>query len=282
MDFSALTRSDGSGKFVRHNSAMQLRGKIALVTGSTSGIGLAIARALAAAGCDVVLTGLGDAAQISAMARDLAHQHKIRASYIPADLVNPAEIRSLVAAAEHQLGAPQILVNNAGIQHVAPLQQFPDEQWDQIVAINLSAAFHATKACLPAMQRGEWGRVINISSAHGLVASPGKCAYVAAKHGLIGLTKVTALENAAFGITANAICPGWVRTPLVEAQVQARATASGISLREAEQQIIGEKQAILEFTVPEQIAALALFLCSDSASTVTGAAMSMDGGWVAQ
>ena len=261
---------------------MQLHGKIALVTGSTSGIGLAIARALAGAGCDVVLTGLGDAAQVSAMAHDLASEHSIRASFIPANLVSPAEIRSLVAAAEHQLGAPQILVNNAGIQHVAPLQQFPDEQWDQIVAVNLSAAFHATKACLPAMQRAGWGRVINISSAHGLVASPGKCAYVAAKHGLIGLTKVTALENAAFGITANAICPGWVRTPLVEAQMQARAEASAIPLREAEQQIIGEKQAILEFTAPEQIAALALFLCSDSASTVTGAAMSMDGGWVAQ
>jgi 3-hydroxybutyrate dehydrogenase len=187
-----------------------------------------------------------------------------------------------VAAAEDQLGAPQILVNNAGIQHVAPLQQFPDEQWDQIVAVNLSAAFHATKACLPAMQRAGWGRVINISSAHGLVASPGKSAYVAAKHGLIGLTKVTALENAAFGITANAICPGWVRTPLVEAQVQARAAAGGISPLEAEQLMIGEKQAIVEFTAPEQIAALALFLCSDSASTVTGAAMSMDGGWVAQ
>lgn len=252
------------------------------MTGSTSGIGLAIARVLAAAGCDVVITGLGDAAQISALAHELAGEHRIRASYIPANLASPAEIRSLVAAAEDQLGAPQILVNNAGIQHVAPLQQFPDEQWDQIVAVNLSAAFHATKACLPAMQRAGWGRVINISSAHGLVASPGKSAYVAAKHGLIGLTKVTALENAAFGITANAICPGWVRTPLVEAQVQARAAAGGISPLEAEQLMIGEKQAIVEFTAPEQIAALALFLCSDSASTVTGAAMSMDGGWVAQ
>jgi 3-hydroxybutyrate dehydrogenase len=261
---------------------MTLHGKTALVTGSTSGIGLAIAKALAAAGCDVALTGLGDAAQISAMAQDLSNEHKIRASFIPANLVHPAEIRSMVAAAEHQLGALQILVNNAGIQYVAPLRQFPDDQWDQIVAINLSAAFHATKACLPAMQRAEWGRVINISSAHGLVASPGKCAYVAAKHGLIGLTKVTALENASFGITANAICPGWVRTPLVEAQMQARAAAGGISLQQAEQQILGEKQAIMEFTAPAQIAALALFLCSDNASTVTGAAISMDGGWVAQ
>jgi 3-hydroxybutyrate dehydrogenase len=261
---------------------MKLQGKIALVTGSTSGIGLAIAKALAASGCDLVLTGLGDVAHINAMARDVSNEHKIRASYIPANLVSAAEIRSLVEAAEHQLGALQILVNNAGVQYVAPLQQFPDHQWDQIIAINLSAAFHATKACLPAMQRAKWGRVINISSAHGLVASPGKSAYVAAKHGLIGLTKVTALENASFGITANAICPGWVRTPLVEAQIQARAAAGGISVQEAEQQIIGEKQAIMEFTAPAQIAALALFLCSDSASTVTGAAISMDGGWTAQ
>src|ERR1700728_4524752 len=282
MGCSGLTSGDGSGKFVRHNSLMKLQGKIALVTGSTSGIGLAIAEALAAAGCDVVITGLGGGAQINAMARDLSNQHKIRASYIPADLVSPAEIRNLVATAEHQLGAPQVLVNNAGVQFVAPLQEFPDQQWDQIVAVNLSAAFHATKACLPAMQRAAWGRVINISAAHGLVASPGKSAYVAAKHGLIGLTKVTALENASFGITANAICPGWVRTPLVEAQIQARAAAGGISVREAEQQIIGEKQAIMEFTAPAQIAELALFLCSDSASTVTGAAISMDGGWVAQ
>ena len=261
---------------------MKLYKKTALVTGSTSGIGLAIARALAAAGCDVVLTGLGDAAKISALACDLSNECKVRASYIPANLVSPAEIRGMVAAAERQLGTLQILVNNAGAQHVAPLHEFPDDQWDQIIAINLSAAFHTTKACLPAMQRAGWGRVINISSAHGLVASPGKCAYVAAKHGLIGLTKVTALENAAFGITANAICPGWVRTPLVEAQMQARATASDISLPEAEQQIIGEKQAIMQFTAPAQIAALVLFLCSDNASTVTGAAVSMDGGWVAQ
>jgi len=261
---------------------MPLHGRIALVTGSTSGIGLAIARALAAAGCDIVLTGLGDAAQINGMARELAHQHKIRVSFIPANLVSAAEIRSMVAGAAEQLGAPQILVNNAGVQHVAPIEQFPDEQWDQIIAVNLSAAFHATKACLPGMQSAGWGRVINISSAHGLVASPGKSAYVAAKHGLIGLTKVTALENASFGITANAICPGWVRTPLVEAQMQARATASAISLQEAERQILGEKQPLLQFTAPEQIAALALFLCSDSASTVTGAALSMDGGWVAQ
>jgi 3-hydroxybutyrate dehydrogenase len=261
---------------------MTLHGKTALVTGSTSGIGLAIAKALAAAGCDVVLTGLGDAAQIRAMAQDLSNQHKIRARYIPANLVHPAEIRSMVAAAEHQLGALQILVNNAGIQYVALLQEFPDDQWDQIVAVNLSAAFHATKACLPGMQRAGWGRVINVSSAHGLVGSPGKSAYVAAKHGLIGLTKVTALENASSGITANAICPGWVRTPLVEAQMQARAAANNISLLEAEQQIIGEKQAIMAFTAPAQIAALAVFLCSDNASTVTGAAMSMDGGWAAQ
>jgi 3-hydroxybutyrate dehydrogenase len=261
---------------------MKLHKKTALVTGSTSGIGLAIARALAAAGCDVVITGLGDAAQISAMACDLSNQCKVRASYIAANLVSPADTRGMVAAAERQLGPLQILVNNAGAQHVAPLREFPDDQWDQIIAINLSAAFHTTKACLPAMQSAGWGRVINISSAHGLVASPGKCAYVAAKHGLIGLTKVTALENAAFGITANAICPGWVRTPLVEAQMQARATASDISLPQAEQQIIGEKQAIMQFTAPAQIAALVLFLCSDDASTVTGAAVSMDGGWVAQ
>jgi 3-hydroxybutyrate dehydrogenase len=261
---------------------MTLNGKTALVTGSTSGIGLAIAKGLAAAGCNIVLTGFGDPKEINGLAAALASQHRVQTVYLPADVARPAEIRAMIASAEERFGGVQILVNNAGIQHIAELDVFPEEKWDHIIAVNLSAAFHATKAVLPLMKRLGWGRIINISSVHGLVASPGKAAYVAAKHGLIGLTKVTALENGRFGITANAICPGWTRTPLAEQQVKDRARQFGRSLREEEAQMLAEKQAILSFTTPEQIAALTVFLCSDSAATLTGAALSVDGGWVAQ
>jgi 3-hydroxybutyrate dehydrogenase len=253
----------------------------ALVTGSTSGIGLAIARALAAAGRNIVLTGFGDLQQLNDLALELSRQYAVDALFIPADVRKPEQIRSLAAAALRRFGVVDILVNNVGIQHVALLHEFPDEHWDDILAVNLSSAFHATKAVLPGMQARGWGRVINIASSHGLVGSPGKSAYVATKHGLVGLTKVTALENAEFGITANAICPGWTRTAIAEKQVSDRASRSGRSLDEEETLLLAEKQAIKRFTTPEQIAEFAVFLCSSAASTLTGAALSMDGGWVA-
>ena len=258
-----------------------MQGKTAIVTGSTSGIGLAIATALAAAGAHVVLNGFGEADEIARLRRHLARDGR-DAAYSPADMTRPAEIRQMVedAAAEH--GSVDILVNNAGIQHTAPIDQFPDEQWDRIIAINLSSAFHATKAALPVMRRAGWGRIINIASVHGQVASPFKAAYVAAKHGIIGLTKVTALETANDGITANTICPGWVRTALVERQIEARAAAGGVTVAEASDDLLREKQPMLKFTTPEQLGALALFLCSDAAASTTGANFSMDGGWTAQ
>lgn len=261
---------------------MALRGRTAVVTGSTSGIGLAIAEGLSAQGCDVVITGFGDAAAIDDVVARFARQYSIRAHYLPADVTQPAEIRALIAAAAERLGVVDILINNAGIQHVAEIDVFPEEQWDRVIAVNLSAAFHATKAALPLMKQRCWGRIVNIASAHGLVASAGKAAYVAAKHGIIGFTKVTALESARFGITANAVCPGWVRTPLVEQQVQARAMRSGRELQEEESMLLSEKQPLPAFTSPQQIADLVVFLCSESASTMTGASLSMDGGWTAQ
>jgi 3-hydroxybutyrate dehydrogenase len=259
-----------------------LKGKIAIVTGSTSGIGLGIATALAGEGADIVLNGFGDPAEIERLRADLAERHGVRAAYIAADIAKPAEIRDLVAAAERQFGHVDILVNNAGIQHVAKIVDFPEERWDAIIAINLSAAFHATKAVLPGMIARGWGRIINIASAHGLVASGEKAAYVTAKHGLVGLTKVAAIETANQGVTCNAICPGWVLTPLVQRQIEARAAAEGIAVEQAGADMLREKQPMLAFTTPEKIAALAVFLCGEAASTITGAALSIDGGWVAQ
>jgi 3-hydroxybutyrate dehydrogenase len=259
-----------------------LKGKTAIVTGSTSGIGLGIAAALAAEGCDIVLNGFGDPSEIERLRGDLAARGGGQAVYVPADMAKPAEIRDLVAAGERRFGAIDILVNNAGIQHVAKIVDFPEERWDAVIAINLSAAFHATKAVLPGMIARGWGRIVNIASAHGLVASAEKAAYVTAKHGLVGLTKVTAIETANQGITCNAICPGWVLTPLVQQQIAARAGAQGIAVEQASADLLREKQPMLAFTTPEKIAALALFLCGDAASTITGAALSIDGGWVAQ
>jgi 3-hydroxybutyrate dehydrogenase len=259
-----------------------LRGRTALVTGSTSGIGAAIAAALAEAGCDVVLNGFGEPEAIEALRAGVAERHGVRAAYLAADMAHPAEIRGLVAEAARRFGAVDILVNNAGIQHVAPIVEFPEERWDAVIAINLSAAFHATKAVLPAMVARRWGRIINIASAHGLVASADKAAYVTAKHGLVGLTKVTAIETANQGITCNAICPGWVLTPLVQQQIEARARAQGVPVDQAREDLVREKQPMLDFTTPEKIAALAVFLCGEAASTMTGAALSIDGGWVAQ
>lgn len=259
-----------------------LKGKVAIVTGSTSGIGLGIATTLAAQGCDVMLNGFGDRGTIDRMERELRERHGIKVAYSPADMAKPDQIRELTAEARGKLGPIDILVNNAGIQHVAPVEEFPDDEWNAIIAINLSAAFHATKATLPAMKQRKWGRIINIASAHGLVASGGKAAYVAAKHGLVGLTKVVAIETANDGITCNAICPGWVLTPLVQQQIEARTKTAHMSFEAAKEELLREKQPMLQFTTPQQIGALATFLCGDEAATVTGAALSVDGGWTAQ
>jgi 3-hydroxybutyrate dehydrogenase len=259
-----------------------LQGKIAIVTGSTSGIGLGIAAALAAEGCAVMLNGFGEPAAIDDIKQRLVAEHRVRVAYSPADMAKPAEIREMVRATVAELGGVDILVNNAGIQHVAKIVDFPEERWDAVIAINLSASFHTTKAALPHMTAKGWGRIINIASAHGLVASGEKAAYVTAKHGLVGLTKVTAIEAANSGVTCNAICPGWVLTALVKQQIEARAAAQGVPYSQAHDDLLREKQPMLQYTTPEKIAGLAVFLCSEAASTMTGAALSIDGGWVAQ
>jgi 3-hydroxybutyrate dehydrogenase len=259
-----------------------LQGKIAIVTGSTSGIGLGIATALAAEGCDVMLNGFGDRTEIDRIRKKLGDEHKIRVAYSPADMTRPADIRGMVKLAADELGGVDILVNNAGIQHVAPVVDFPEDRWDAVIAINLSAAFHGAKAALPHMTQKGWGRIINIASAHGLVASGEKVAYVTAKHGLVGMTKVIAIEAANSGVTCNAICPGWVLTDLVKKQIEARAAAQGVPYSQAHDDLLREKQPMLQYTTPEKIGGLAVFLCSEAASTMTGAALSIDGGWVAQ
>ena len=255
-----------------------LSGKTALVTGSTSGIGLGIALALAQNGARVMLNGFGDVEGALAQVR----RFDAKAVHDGADMSRPEQIEAMVRRCEAELGGCDILVNNAGIQHVAPIHDFPVERWDAIIAINLSSAFHAMRAALPGMQQRNWGRVLNIASVHGLVASTNKSAYVAAKHGIIGLTKVAALENATTGVTVNAICPGWVLTPLVQKQVDARAAADGVDNEEAKRRLLAEKQPSLQFTTPEQLAALAVFLCSPGADNIRGAAINVDGGWVAQ
>ena len=258
-----------------------LDGKTAVVTGSTSGIGLGIARALAAQGSNVVLNGFGDRDDIAQIEAGL-RSWGIRTHHDPADMRDPAQIETMIANAEATYGSVDILVNNAGIQHVADIESFPTDKWDAILAINLSSAFHTIRCAMPAMKRANWGRIVNIASAHGLVASVQKVAYVAAKHGLLGLTKTVALETATTGVTCNAICPGWVLTPLVQRQIEARAEASAQSLDAARKMLLGEKQPSLEFVTPEQIAAVVIFLCSDASSQVRGAAWSVDGGWCAQ
>ena len=255
-----------------------LHGKTALVTGSTSGIGLGIAKALAAQGANIVLNGFGDAQGPQAEVAALGAQ----VTYHGADMSKPVEIEEMVQHAAKIFGKVDILVNNAGIQHVARIENFPVDRWDAIIAINLSSAFHATRLALPAMQANNWGRIINLASVHGLVGSAEKSAYVAAKHGVVGLTKVTALENATTGVTCNAICPGWVLTPLVQKQVDAKATAQGISNDAATRQLLGEKEPSMQFTTPEELGALAVFLCSPAGNNVRGVAWNMDGGWAAQ
>jgi 3-hydroxybutyrate dehydrogenase len=259
-----------------------LKGKTALVTGSTSGIGLATARALAGDGANVMLNGFGDKAQIEKIRISIAKDFGVKASYSPADMTKPTEIADMIRATEKDFGSLDVLVNNAGIQHVANIEDFPIEKWDAIIAINLSSSFHAIRTAVPGMKARKWGRIINIASAHGLVASVQKVAYVSAKHGLVGLTKVVAMETANEGVTCNAICPGWVLTPLVQQQIDVRAKTSGKSVREAEIALLSEKQPMHQFTNPESIGALAVFLCSDAAATITGSAYSIDGGWVAQ
>jgi 3-hydroxybutyrate dehydrogenase len=255
-----------------------LQGKTALVTGSTSGIGLGIAQALAAQGANIVLNGFGDTEGPRAAIAALG----VQVAYHGADMSRPEDIEAMMAYAASTYGRVDILVNNAGIQHVARIENFPPERWDAIIAINLSSAFHATRLALPAMREANWGRIINLASVHGLVASAEKSAYVAAKHGLVGLTKVTALENATTGVTCNAICPGWVLTPLVQKQVDARAAAQGVSNDEATRQLLGEKEPSMQFTTPAELGALAVFLCSSAGNNVRGVAWNMDGGWAAQ
>jgi 3-hydroxybutyrate dehydrogenase len=255
-----------------------LKGKTALVTGSTSGIGLGIAKALAEQGANIMMNGFGE--KDAAMAEVKAFG--VEVDYHGADMSKPAEIEAMMHAAEKRFGAVDILVNNAGIQHVANVEDFPVDRWDAIIAINLSSAFHTTRMALPGMKQRNWGRIINLASVHGLVASAQKSAYVAAKHGIVGLTKVTALETAQTGVTCNAICPGWVLTPLVQKQVDARAEKDQVSNEEAKKRLLSEKQPSGEFVTPDQLAALAVFFCSPAATQIRGVAWNMDGGWVAQ
>jgi 3-hydroxybutyrate dehydrogenase len=259
-----------------------LSGKTALVTGSTSGIGLGIARALAEQGANIVFNGFGDAQQIEKLHTDVGAEFGVRTAYHNADMSKPAEIEAMMAFAGEKFGGVDVLVNNAGIQYVANVEDFPPEKWDAIIAINLTSAFHTSRLALPGMKQKNWGRIINLASVHGLVGSAQKSAYVAAKHGLVGFTKVTALETAQTGVTCNAICPGWVLTPLVQKQVDDRALRDGISIEEAKKALLAEKQPSGEFVTPEELGALAVFFCSPAANQVRGVAWNMDGGWAAQ
>lgn len=259
-----------------------LKGKNAIVTGSTSGIGLAIAHTLAAEGCNIVFNGFGDKSAIDTLVKDTQKQFGVKTDYSPADMSKPGDIAGMVGQCERVLGSVDILVNNAGIQYTAPVEEFPNEKWDAIIAINLSSAFHGIKAAVPGMKKRGFGRIINIASAHGLVASPHKAAYVAAKHGIVGLTKVVALENAQSDITCNAICPGWVHTPLVQKQIEDKAKEKGISVEESTKQLLGEKQPSMRFVRPGQIGALVVFICGESGASMTGEIISIDGGWTAQ
>ncbi|MES1980178.1 MAG: 3-hydroxybutyrate dehydrogenase [Pseudomonadota bacterium] len=258
-----------------------LKGKTALVTGSTSGIGLGIAKALAAQGANIVMNGFGDVeapkAEITA-----AGGSGIKVGYHGADMSKPVQIEEMMKYAAAEFGRVDILVNNAGIQHVANVEDFPVEKWDAIIAINLSSAFHTTRLAMPAMKAANWGRIINVASAHGLVASAQKSAYVTSKHGIVGFTKSVALETATTGVTSNAICPGWVLTPLVQKQIDDRAAREGITVEQANKELLGEKEPSLQFTTPDELGALAVFFCSPAGNNVRGVAWNMDGGWVAQ
>jgi 3-hydroxybutyrate dehydrogenase len=260
---------------------MFLKGKTALITGSTSGIGLAYAKALAAEGAAVMINGFGEAEAIEAERAMLAEVSGAQAAYSPADMSKPDQIAAMVEACADTLGGPDILISNAGVQHVSPIEDFPPEKWDQIIAINLSAAFHAIRAAVPGMKAKRWGRIINTASAHSLTASPFKSAYVSAKHGLTGLTKTVALETATFGITANCISPGYVWTPLVEKQIPDTMKARGMTREQVMNDVLLAGQPTKQFVTPEQVASLAVWLCSEGAASTTGANFSMDGGWTA-
>jgi len=259
-----------------------LKGKVAIVTGSTSGIGLGIAKVLAGQGADIVLNGFGDAGEIEDIRVSIEHAQGVRVVYDGADMSKGDAVRALVAAAVEKLGRLDILVNNAGIQFTAPVEEFPAAKWDAILAINLSAAFHGIAAAVPQMKKQGWGRIVNIASAHGLVGSIHKAAYVTAKHGLVGLTKVVGLETAGTGITANAVCPGWVLTPLVEKQIADIAAQRKIGRDEAAMTLLGEKQPSRTFVTPEQLGGTVAFLCSSAADQITGTAIAVDGAWTAQ
>jgi 3-hydroxybutyrate dehydrogenase len=259
-----------------------LKGKSALITGSTSGIGLGIARALAGQGCNIMLNGLGDPAKIETTRSQLETEFGIAARFHGADMTRPDEIAALAESAAASFGGVDILVNNAGIQYTAPVEEFPPDRWAAIIAINLSSSYYTIHHALPLMRRNGWGRIINIASVHGLVASANKAAYVAAKHGLVGLTKVVALETAGSGITSNAICPGWTRTELIEPQIVARAKALGVDVEAGGRSMLAEKQPSQQFVSIEQLGQLALFLCSPGADQITGTAIPIDGGWTAQ
>ena len=259
-----------------------LAGKVAVVTGSTSGIGLGIAQQMAAAGADVVVNGSGRAGNMDELCKSIGAGRGIRVSFIPANLSKADEAVALIERATREMGRVDIVVNNAGIQHVSAVKDFPLDKWNQVMAINLTAVFATTRAVLPQMLERNWGRIVNIASVHGMVASVDKSAYVASKHGVIGLTKVVALETATTGITCNAICPGWVLTPLVQKQIDALAEREQISEEDAKTRLLGEKQPSLEFTTPEQLGALTVFLCSDAAAQLNGVSLPVDGGWTAR
>ncbi|MBO6561823.1 MAG: 3-hydroxybutyrate dehydrogenase [Nisaea sp.] len=258
-----------------------MKSRAVIVTGSTSGIGAALAAAFAEAGANVVLNGFGDAAQIDRVRRDLAQRHGVDVLYHGADMTRPEEISDLISMTERRFGAVDVLVNNAGIQHTDRIEHFPPEKWDALIAINLFAVFHGTAAVLPGMRRRGRGRIVNIASNHGFSGGVNKCAYVAAKHAVLGLTKVTALETAGSGITCNAICPGWVKTPLVDRQIEARAARDGLDIGEATWRLLIEQQPSGRFTTFDQLAGAALFLCSETAANMTGASITQDGGWTA-
>src|SRR5947209_2706102 len=259
-----------------------LKGKSVVVTGSTSGIGRAIARAFAKEGANLTLNGFGEATAIETERAGIEKEFGVKAIYSGADMTKPAEIAQMIATTEKTFGAVDVLVNNAGIQFVAKVEDFPIEKWDAVIATNLSAAFHTTRVAIGGMKKRKWGRIINIASAHGLVASGEKAAYVAAKHGIVGLTKVVAVEAANDGVTCNAICPGWVLTPLVQQQIDARAKAEGKTVEQASNELLADKQPMLKFSTPEHVGSLAVFLAGDAAETITGSSYSIDGGWTAE